>query len=153
MDQHEFALRAEGEKARLYRTALLYLGGEQRAVDAVDEAVYKGLCACKTLREPAYFSTWLTRILINECKRALKKGKRERPFESIPETAAEQFDALPLKEAVLRLPAELKDVVVLRYFSDFTLTDTARLLNIPQGTAATRVRRALALLKLALEEA
>jgi RNA polymerase sigma-70 factor (ECF subfamily) len=152
MEQHEFAECLEREKARLYRTALLYLGSEQRAMDAVDEAVYKGLCACKTLREPAYFSTWLTRILINECKRALKKSRREQPIESLPETAETAFDALPLKEAVLRLPVELKEVVVLRYFSDLTLAETARLLNIPQGTAATRQRRALSLLKLALEE-
>ncbi|HMM30676.1 MAG TPA: sigma-70 family RNA polymerase sigma factor [Clostridia bacterium] len=152
MDQNEFVQRAQQENARLYRTALLYLGSEKRALDAVDEAVYKGLCACKTLREPAYFSTWLTRILINECKRALKRAWREQPFETLPETAEAAFDALPLKDAVLCLPAELKEVVILRYFSDFTLTQTAKLLNIPQGTAATRQRRALFLLKLALEE-
>lgn len=34
------------EKERLYRTALLYLGGEAAALDAVDEAVYRGLLAC-----------------------------------------------------------------------------------------------------------
>jgi RNA polymerase sigma-70 factor (ECF subfamily) len=152
MNQDEFAQRVQQENARLYRTALLYLGSEQRAVDAVDEAVYRGLCACNSLREPIYFSTWLTRILINECKHALKKGRREQPVESLPETAEAAFDALPLKEAVLRLPVELKEVVVLRYFSDFTLVETAKLLNIPQGTAATRQRRALSLLKLALEE-
>lgn len=151
MDANEFARRAQGEKARLYRTAFLYLGSEQRALDAVDEAVFRGLCAYKSLREPAYFSTWLTRILINECKRALKKGRREQPVETLPETAEAAFDALPLREAVLRLPAELKEVVVLRYFSDFTLAETARALNIPRGTAATRQRRALCLLKLALE--
>ena len=152
MDQNEFAQRAQKENTRLYRTALLYLGSEKRALDAVDEAIFKGLCACKTLREPAYFSTWLTRILINECKLALKRARREQPFETLPETAEAAFDALPLKDAVLCLPAELKEVIILRYFSDFTLAQTAKLLNIPQGTAATRQRRALSLLKLALEE-
>ena len=152
MDQNEFAQRAQKENTRLYRTALLYLGSEKRALDAVDEAIFKGLCSCKTLREPAYFSTWLTRILINECKRALKRARREQPFETLPETAEAAFDALPLKDAVLCLPAELKEVIILRYFSDFTLAQTAKLLNIPQGTAATRQRRALSLLKLALEE-
>ena len=152
MDQNEFAQRAQKENTRLYRTALLYLGSEKRALDAVDEAIFKGLCACKTLREPAFFSTWLTRILINECKRALKRARREQPFETLPETAEAAFDTLPLKDAVLCLPAELKEVIILRYFSDFTLAQTAKLLNIPQGTAATRQRRALSLLKLALEE-
>lgn len=152
MDQNEFAQHAQKESARLYRTALLYLGNEKSALDAVDEAVFKGLCACKSLREPAYFSTWLTRILINECKRALKRARREQPFETLPEKGEAAFDALPLKDAVLCLPAELKEVIILRFFSDFTLSQTAKLLNIPQGTAATRQRRALSLLKLALEE-
>ncbi|AFQ44328.1 hypothetical protein [Desulfosporosinus meridiei] len=43
MDSNEFAARTELLKARLYRTALLYLGSENRDVDAVDEAVYQGL--------------------------------------------------------------------------------------------------------------
>ena len=38
----EFIQRAEGVKKRLYRTALLYLGSQSMALDAVDEAVYKG---------------------------------------------------------------------------------------------------------------
>lgn len=38
MDQQEFATRAEAIKARLYRTAYLYLGSEADALDAVSEA-------------------------------------------------------------------------------------------------------------------
>lgn len=73
-------------------------------------------------------------------------------MEELPETAQEQFDALPLKEAVARLPKELRAVVVLRYFTGLTLTETARALDIPQGTVSTRQRRALQLLKLELSE-
>ena len=73
-------------------------------------------------------------------------------MEELPETAVEAFDALPLREAVERLPRELRAVIVLRYFSGYTLAETARALNIPQGTAATRQRRALQLLRLELGE-
>ena len=41
MTEQEFALRAQDQRGRLYRTAFLYLGGEHAAVDAVDEAVYR----------------------------------------------------------------------------------------------------------------
>ncbi len=71
-------------------------------------------------------------------------------MDELPETAAEEFDRLPLRDAIDRLPKELKDVVILRYFSDFTIAETARLLHIPQGTAATRQRKALKLLRLEL---
>ena len=43
-------------------------------------------------------------------------------------------------------------MVILRFFSGYTQAETAAALNIPQGTAATRQKRALALLKLELGE-
>ena len=152
MTELEFIQRCEGLKKRLYRTALLYLGSESMALDAVDEAVYKGFCAYRKLRQEEYFDTWMTRILINVCNSELRRRRRETAVAELPETAAEEFDALPLKDAVARLPRELRAVVVLRYFTGLTLAQTAQALDIPQGTAATRQRRALGLLKLELEE-
>jgi len=155
VDRNAFAERAERMKTRLYRTAFLYLGSEAFALDAVDEAVYRGFLSVKKLREPEFFETWMTRILINECKKMLRRRKREISTE-IPELESEciveesAFDALPLKEAIRVLPVELREVIVLRYFSDFTLAETAKCLDIPQGTVVTRQRRALKLLKLEL---
>ena len=148
----EFIRKAESVKKRLYRTALLYLGSESMALDAVDEAVYKGFCAYKKLRQEEFFDTWMTRILINVCNTELRRRKKEIAVEELPETAVEEFDALPLKEAVARLPKDLRAVVVLRYFTGLTVAETAETLNIPQGTAASRQRRALELLKLELTE-
>lgn len=152
MNENEFAVKIQSMRSNLYRTAYLYLGSEAEALDAVDEAVFKGLISLKGLRHPEYFNTWVMRILINECKAQLKSRKRKARLEEIPETALEQFDALPIREAVLRLPSELKEPIILRYFSGFTTSETAMALNIPQGTAATRLRRALQLLRLELSE-
>ena len=152
MHEQEFVRQAEALKARLYRTALLYLGSESAAVDAVDEAVYKGFLAYKKLRQPEFFATWLTRILINVCNQELRRRKRETAVEILPETAAEEFDALPLKEAVERLPQEVRAVIVLRYFTGLTLAETAAALELPPGTVSTRQRKGLALLRLDLEE-
>ena len=150
MKESEFAQRAMAEKERLYRTALIYLGGEAAALDAVDEAVYRGLLACGRLRE--FFSTWLTRILLNACADELRRRRREIAFAQPPETAAPDYDALPLRDAVARLPQELRAVVVLRYFSGYTLAETAEILSLPAGTVSTRQRKALALLRLELCE-
>lgn len=152
MDENEFASRTELLKVRLYRMAYLYLGSENMAVDAVDEAVFQGLKAIKRLRQPEYFDTWMTRILINVCIKERRRHKRETPMDTLPETAAQEFDSLPLKEAIRRLAPELKEVVILRYFAGFTLAQTAQSLKIPQGTVVTRQRRALGLLKLELTE-
>lgn len=153
MDKEEFAARTEAVRQRLYRTAYLYLGSEADALEAVDEAVYQALRALKKLREPEHFETWLTRILLNECHRELRRRKRVAGEDALPDTAGpDAYDALPLKEAVRRLPEELRAVVILRFFTGYTQAETAAALDIPQGTVATRQRRALALLRLELGE-
>lgn len=152
MNHEEFAKWVESVRIKLYKTALTYLGSETLAMDAVDEAVYKALCGKWRLRQPEYFDTWITRILINECYNELRRQKRFQPLEELPETATETFDSLPLKEAIRRLPKELKDVIILRFFGGYTVAETAQALHIPPGTVATRQRKALQLLRLELEE-
>ena len=152
MDMETFAQRVEALRPKLYRTAFCYLGSEAAALDVVDEAVYRGLRSLKKLRQPEYFDTWMTRILLNECSREKKRRGRFHSLEEIGELSEEAYDALPLQEAIRKLPRELKDVVILRYFSGYTQAETAEALEIPQGTVATRQRRALQLLKLDLEE-
>ena len=150
MTDLELAHRAEEVRGRLYRTALLYLGGEAAALDAVDETVYRAFLSHRKLRQPEHFATWITRILINVCNDELRRRKREPSMAELPETAAEQFDALPLRDAVERLPRALRAVVVLRYFSGYTLAETAEALGLPPGTVSTRQRKALSLLRLEL---
>ena len=150
MTELEYLERAEEARGKLYRAALLTLGNQLAAVDAVDEAVYKGYLSYQKLRQPQYLETWLVRILINICRDELRRRKRELAVEELPETAQEAYDSLPLKEAVLRLPAQLRDVIVLRYFTGLTLEETAAALELPRGTVSTRQRRALTLLKLDL---
>ena len=77
MTEQEYIRRAEALKEQLYRTAAAYLGSPSDAVDAVDEAFYKGFLAYQKLRQPEFFDTWLTRILINVCNSELRRRKRE----------------------------------------------------------------------------
>lgn len=154
MDKNEFAQRVEDIKRRLYKTAYLYLGNEAGALEAVGESIYKALKSLKSLRHPEYFNTWITRILINECKREIKRLARLSHQEYIQIDVVEEYnyDSLPLKEAIRKLPEDLRSVVILRYFSGYTLSETAESLQIPQGTVVTKQRRALKLLKLELDE-
>ena len=153
MEREEFGLRAEAVKGRLYRTAYLYLGSDADALAAVDEAVYQALRALKQLRQPEFFETWITRILLNECHKELRRRRRFSGEDALPETAGpDVYDALPLREAIRRLPEELRTVVILRYFTGLTLQETADSLGLPVGTVSTRQRKALQLLRLELGE-
>ena len=58
----------EQHKDYLYRTAFLYSGNEDAAMEIVQETVLKGFRSIKQLREPELFRTWITRILINVSK-------------------------------------------------------------------------------------
>ena len=105
------------------------------------------LCACRVrlIADPAQADN----------QDELRRRKRFHPGgdTALPDTAGpDAYEHLPLREAIGRLPEELRSVVVLRFFSGYTQAETAAALNIPQGTAATRQKRALALLKLELGE-
>ena len=153
MDHEEFAARTQAARQRLYRTAYLYLGSEADALEAVDEAVYQALRALKKLRQPELLETWLTRILINTCHKELRRRRRLTGEESLPDSAGpDAYDGLSLREAIRRLPEELRTVVILRYFAGYTLEETAQSLELPRGTVSTRQRRALQLLRLELGE-
>lgn len=155
LKMEEFAERTEAIRQRLYRIALLTLGSEADALEAVDEAVYQALRSLKQLRQSEYFETWLTRILINSCHKELRRRKHFHTGgeEALPETAGpDEYDRLPLREAIRRLPEDLRNVVILRFFSGYTQAETAESLQIPQGTVATRQRKALQLLRLDLGE-
>lgn len=151
LPEEKFIVEFDTIKQQLYRFAYLYLKSESAALEAVDEAVFLAYKNIKKLREPQYFKTWITRILINVCKKELRHTKKEAPFDDLPEQIHTDFDSLPLKEAVSKLPSELQIIINLRYFNEYTLTETAEILNLPQGTVATRQRKALSLLRLELE--
>jgi RNA polymerase sigma-70 factor (ECF subfamily) len=54
--------------------------------------------------------------------------------------------------AIEKLPKQLRQPVLLKYFGDYTTVQIAELLMLPQGTVASRLRRALELLRLELQE-
>ncbi|AGA67632.1 RNA polymerase sigma factor, sigma-70 family [Desulfitobacterium dichloroeliminans LMG P-21439] len=140
-------------KSIMYRIAFGYLGDETKALDAIDEAVYLGYVHRKELRETSFLKTWLTRILINECYRILRKMKREVTMDVLPEQGQSYSEGtLTIKMAVQVLPEDLRKVIVLRYFGGYTIADTAAILAIPEGTVATRTRNALKLLRVELSE-
>lgn len=151
MEREEFAARVQDIREQLYRTAYGYLGNAHDSLEAVDEAVYQGFRARKKIRQPEFFTTWMTRILIHVCYREFKRRTRQQEV-LVEEQGAEDYDGLPLREAIERLPEELRQVIVLRYFTGLTQAETAQALEIPQGTVVTRQRRALALLRVELEE-
>lgn len=151
-DGAAFAERVEPLRGKLFRTACVILGSPADAADALDDAVCRAFAAVGQLREAALFESWLTRILINRCNTLIKRRKREIPTHTLPEDGQAYFDALPMRDAVMRLPGEYRQVIALRYFADMTVRQIAQILDCPEGTAKSRLRRAITLLRLEWEE-
>ncbi|MFI3249601.1 MAG: sigma-70 family RNA polymerase sigma factor [Eubacteriales bacterium] len=151
MKEQEFVARCEKIHGKLYRIAFCYLGSEADCLEVIDESIYQALKHLKKLKEEDFFETWLTRIVINGCNKELKRRSRVL-FGDIPEKSQEFYDNLPLKEAMEKLPNHLRNVIIFRFYMDKTLKETAKLLDMPQGTVVTHQRKALALLRLELEE-
>ncbi|MDI9495944.1 MAG: sigma-70 family RNA polymerase sigma factor [Bacillota bacterium] len=137
----------------LYRVAFGYLHDEIKSLDAVDEAIYQGYAHRHDLREPKYLKTWVTRILINECYKIIRNDKRVINMEILPEEAFNSDEySMYIKHAVKNLPDDLRKIIVLRYYGGFTISETAEILGIPEGTVSTRSRKALEMLRLEVSE-
>ena len=83
-DKAAFMDLIEENQLALYRAAKAILHREEDVEDAVQEAICKAFYKLSDLRQPKYFKTWLTRILINCCYDLLRQQKGLVPLEVVP---------------------------------------------------------------------
>jgi len=155
-DSIAFQELIEEEKAKLYRTAYLYVKDENDALEIVQETVYKAYITIKNVKEEKHFSTWLTRILINNALDFLKKKSRLIPTDSLINFSrireVQHEENMDLLHAIDQLEPRYKTVVILRYYNDYTIRQIAETLKCPEGTVKTNLHRALSRLKIELRE-
>lgn len=144
MDKETFSELAMAQQRQMYRIAVAYLASSADAEDAMQDALLRAWHRRDTLREQAYFGTWLNRILINECKTKLSRRKRQSVLPELPalSTQAPDEQAMDLRRALFALPDKYRVPLMLHVLEGYTLTETAALMGIPLGTVKTRVSRA-----------
>lgn len=129
---------------RLYRTAYLYAGNREDALDIVQEASCKAFLAISQLKNEEYFLTWLTRILIHCAYDVLKKRKKEMPEEKLielPSSSREVDENLDLMDAITQLKEQHRTAIILFYYHDMTISDAAKTMDIPENTVKTYLQR------------
>ncbi len=136
---------------RMLRTALLLCGDHQQAEDLTQTTYAKVFARWRVVRRAenpvAYTRTVLTRTYLSE-RRLRRSG--EIPVESMTEPSSSEDDValrLTLLEALGRLSAMDRTVLVLRYWEDQSVAETAAGLGITQAACRTRTSRALARLR------
>ncbi|MFS0577390.1 sigma-70 family RNA polymerase sigma factor [Sporosarcina sp. 179-K 3D1 HS] len=158
-DTEAFQAIIHEEKEKLYKMAYVYMKNEEDALEVFQETVYKSLTAIASLKQDEYFSTWITRILINTALASLKKKQKVVPlsseilenWEEADEVAHE--DQLDLLQAMEEIEEKYKTVLLLRYYQDYTIGQIAAFLSCPEGTVKTNIRRGLAILRTKLKGA
>lgn len=145
---------------RLYRTAYLYVQNKEDALDVLQETVYKAYSSLDQLKQPNYFLTWVTRILINNAydvlrtKQKVIKLRDEGKFESIEKSstnASQTEQNIDLQNAIQQLDPNYQTVIILFYYHDLPIQQIAWHMNIPEGTVKTYLHRARQALKKILE--
>lgn len=127
---------------QLYRTAYVYVKNEQDALDVVQETVYKAFISIGQVKEPKYFVTWLTKILIRNCYRVLNQQTAVADLiEQIPVMESSREEHLDLIDALSHLRKEYRDVLVLFYFHDVPMKEIASFIGITLNTVKTYLKR------------
>ncbi|MET3597279.1 MULTISPECIES: RNA polymerase sigma factor [Mesorhizobium] len=158
---------------RLYRIARSVVRNDAEAEDIVQEAYMRAFASLDAFRGDASLATWLSRIVINEALGRLRKKKRivampENPEAQIirfplnpndlnpsddPERTMAQRQILGLVErATDSLPDVYRTVFVARVIEGLSIEETAELLGIRPETVKTRLHRARALVRKALDD-
>ena len=158
---------------RLFRVARSILKDEAEAEDALQEAYVQAYRSIAGFRGEAEMGTWLTRIVINQALMQLRKRRREQvvvplrgpdPDQDLQEANVADPRAESPADMTLRgevreiierridkLPVAFRTVFVMREVEEMTVDETAQCLGIPAATVRTRLFRARALLREALE--
>jgi RNA polymerase sigma-70 factor (sigma-E family) len=154
----EFGEFLDSRAVVMRRTAYLLCGGDwHRAEDLVQTTLTKIYIAWPRLRRDgavdAYSRKVMVRSAIDESRRAYRR--RESPVEELPEVVGPGSgvdDAIDVQRALARLPAGQRVVVVLRYWEDLSVADTAQALGKSEGTIKSQAAKGLAALRRLLTE-
>lgn len=155
----------------LFRVARGYVSDDAEAEDVVQETYARAFTRLDTFRGGSAFSTWLTRIAINEALQRIRKRRPTTGLDNIVEAAPHahggnvvMFPIVPtapdpeeetgreriritLEKAVDELPEPFRAVFILRDVQGLSTARTASCLSIEAGTVKTRLHRARRLMR------
>lgn len=146
----------EHYKEYLYRTAWLSMKDEEKALDVVGECILRGFRFIHTLKNPGYFKTWITRILLNAIQDYYGKNPQLESIEELyiaaPKASISSEEKMDLYQAIDRLPETYKTVIVLKYFDEMKVSEIAYVMDMPEGSVKAYLSRAREELRQLLKE-
>jgi RNA polymerase sigma-70 factor (ECF subfamily) len=156
-DREAFSVLAGGAVDRLYAIARLILRDTELAEDATQDALVRAWRDLPTLRDVERFDAWLYRLLVRSCADIGRRRRRWRAELSVvplepaePDRTAELADRDQLERGLRRLSDAQRTILILHFYVGLSPSDAADALNIPVGTAKSRLHYAIDALRAAL---
>ncbi len=156
----EVARLFRSHHGRLLRLAQILVDDRGAAEEVVQEAFVRLFRQWGSLREPDAAAGWLRTTVLNLARSRLRRrGLARARREAVPVAPASPAERAELNEehrqvveAVRALPRRQREVVVLRFYEDLSVDETAAALGISAGAVKTHTHRGMAALALKLEE-
>lgn len=158
-NKDEFRLITSFCNQRLYRTAYAILKNESDAEDALQTTYLKAYMKLEGFKRESSFMTWVTSILINECKMILRSKKIYEGLDTAevirqPSVTNSAMDMLHhkqlrqwLEQAILSLPEKYRLVYMLREINELSTEETAMTLSLGEENVKVRLHRAKSLIR------
>ena len=164
-DKKKYELLIRKYNQRLYRVAKSILWQEEEVEDAMQEAYIKAYQQLSQFEYRASFSTWLTRILINECLMKQRKNKSASQIygELNDDHMKQSVDAVNpekkvinselktlLENAISLLPEKYRIIFIMREVENMSVTETTKVLNITETNVKVRLSRSKDMIRTSL---
>jgi RNA polymerase sigma-70 factor (sigma-E family) len=156
--EHDYVEYVRSRLPRLHRVAYLVLGDGDRADDAVQDALTVLYRRWTRLAEVGSLDAYVHTMVVRAClvyrrrrwSRVLLRGE---PPDSVVDSGSAGVDEqLALRQALDRLPARQRAVVILRYLCDLPIAEVAQVLGCSAGTVKSRTHHGLRNLRTVLGE-
>lgn len=143
-DTEAFLELMERNSNAMYKVAWAILKNNEDVADAVQDTILACYEKLHTLREPEYFKSWMTRILLNHCYQIRKRYKMLDMNAEIPEISVydNSLAELEFKEILKDLDEKYRVVLVLYYVEELKISEIAEVLEMNENTVKTRLARA-----------
>lgn len=167
-DEQAFTLLYERYVKLAYYIAFRFCNNDADSQDVVQETFLQIKRTIKDLKNPELFKYWLNKITISKCKNLFRKNKYvtydDEHYEAKNNLLETREDVQPayllkfnsdkeiMNALIDELPKGQKEVVILHYLEQFSVEETALLLDIPEGTVKSRLSYARTMLKTKIEK-
>lgn len=173
-DEYSFAELVRRWEKKIFGFVFRYTGNREDSQDVLQNTFLKVYRNLDQLQDPERFPAWLYRIALNECRIRFRRGERIRSKEisfqaseddsSVGESqqgvstvtpeqiAAGREEMGRMMDAFALLPAEQREVILMREYQGLRFREIAELLELPLSTVKSRLYLGLKTLRRLMEK-